>query len=146
MKNILIPYDGSEQGTRVVAKGKIIALALNANVILLNVINETFPIYTFGHAVASIGDISQLYVEFRKKSEELLKEARDSFGEFKDNVQVVSIEGDAASKIIDYISGNQIDLVIMGYHGGGSTINKFLMGSVTTKVLHHVSIPVMVVK
>jgi len=146
MKKILIPYDGSDEGGRVIDKAKEIIRIFDGNIIILNVINETFPIYSFGHAVAAVGDVSQLYAEFRKRSEELLKNAKDSFGEMSEKVQVVSLEGDAANKIIDYVKNNDIDLVIMGYHGNGSNLNRFLMGSVATKVLHHIQKPVMIVK
>jgi nucleotide-binding universal stress UspA family protein len=55
------------------------------------------------------------------------------------------IEGDAASEIIDEAEKGDYDLVIMETHSMKEN-KRFLLGSVTNKVVHHIKVPVLVVK
>lgn len=146
MKRILIPIDGSEYSMRAIEKGKELAKVFDSNVILISVIHPTYPIYSFGHNVAPIMNIDLINQDIRKMSEENLDAAVKLFGPKTDKITGITLEGDPANAIIDYVNSNEIDLVIMGSHGLGAVVNRMLMGSVTNKVLHHVKTPVMVVK
>ncbi|HCX03684.1 MAG TPA: hypothetical protein DHM42_04290 [Clostridiales bacterium] len=55
------------------------------------------------------------------------------------------IEGDAASEIIDEAEKGEYDLVIMETHSMKEN-KRFLLGSVTNKVVHHIKVPILVVK
>lgn len=57
----------------------------------------------------------------------------------------VSMTGPVAQSIADYAKNNNIDHIIMGTRGLGS-ISGLLLGSVTTKVLTLVNIPVTLIK
>ena len=148
MKNILIPIDSSEYSTNAIEMGKKMAKAFGSKVVLINVLDIILPItyYEVNRYVEAGGNIPNLYEESHKQAEELLKKAKESFGEMSKDVETVVLEGDSANKIIEYTNDNDFDLVIMGSHGVGSALNRFLMGSVTTKVLHHIKKPILVVK
>jgi nucleotide-binding universal stress UspA family protein len=148
MKNILIPIDGSEYSQKAVEMGKKMAKAFSSKVVLLNVLDIILPIsyYEITKYVEAGGNIPNLYDESQKQADDLLKKAKESFGEMSKNVETVVLEGDTANKIIEYTNANDFDLVIMGSHGIGSALNRFLMGSVTTKVLHHINKPILVVR
>jgi nucleotide-binding universal stress UspA family protein len=53
--------------------------------------------------------------------------------------------GDIAETIAHYVKEKKIDQIIMGTRGAGSVAN-MLLGSVATKVLHLVEVPVLLVK
>lgn len=146
MKNILIPIDGSEFGDRAVEIGKLFAKAFNSNVVLLNVPHVVFPVYAYGYGVAMLDNPYEIYKRAQDESAELLTSVKRSFGEMSDKVEIISLKGNASEAIIDYINANNFDLIIMGSHGLGAILNRLLLGSVTTKVLHHVKTPVLVVK
>ena len=146
MKKILILYDGSEPSIRALDKGKEIVKSFGSGVTLLNVVHNPFPNFTLGHHPAPMGDIKLMYDEIYKKSEELLAMAKKEFLDITKNVETLILEGDPANKIIEYINNEDLELVIIGYHGWGASMNQFMMGSITTKVLHHVKKPVLVVK
>ena len=76
----------------------------------------------------------------------MLQKATHTFGDMAEKVEMVSTEGDPAKSIVDFAEANDIDLIIMGSHGLDAVLNRLLMGSVTTRVLHHTTIPVLVVK
>jgi nucleotide-binding universal stress UspA family protein len=148
MKNILIPIDGSEHSINAVEMGKKMAKAFGSKVVLLNVLDIILPIsyYEITKYVEAGGSIPNLYDEAQMQADDLLKKAKESFGDMSKDVETVVLEGDSANKIIEYSNANDFDLVIMGSPGVGSSLNRFLMGSVTTKVLHHINKPILVVK
>lgn len=53
--------------------------------------------------------------------------------------------GDIAQQLNGYARDNQIDLIVMGTHGQGAFKN-LVMGSIATKVLATVDVPVLLVK
>jgi nucleotide-binding universal stress UspA family protein len=56
-------------------------------------------------------------------------------------VTQVVLAGDPAQQIVDYANAGKVDLIIMPTHGYGP-FRRFLLGSVTAKVLHDASCPV----
>ena len=56
-------------------------------------------------------------------------------------VRITIVEGDAATEICRFADEQQIDLVVMPSHGHGP-FRRFLLGSVTAKVLHDCKCPV----
>src|ERR1035438_1854787 len=51
------------------------------------------------------------------------------------------VEGDPAGQIVDYARDHDIGLIVMATHGYGP-FRRFLLGSVTAKVLHDAGCPV----
>lgn len=51
------------------------------------------------------------------------------------------VEGDPARQIVDYARNHDVDLIVMATHGYGP-FRRFLLGSVTAKVLHDAACPV----
>ncbi len=146
MKKILIPVDGSAYSKKAVEHGKMIARAFNSDVVLLNVLQVNFPLVTAGPFGQNAEYVTKLYDEAKKASEAFLQESAKEFEGIAENVETVSLHGEAADAIVDYVDKNDVDLIIMGSHGMGAIMNRLFTGSVTTKVLHHVGKPVLVVK
>lgn len=146
MKNILIPIDGSVYSDKAVEKGREIGEAFDSNVVLLNIMPPFTANATYGYAVLPLDMIKEEYEISRKNSEAVLASAKKSFAAMGTKVSTVSLHGDTADAIIDYIKSNSFDLVVMGSHGLGAILNRLLTGSVTTKVLHHIQIPILIVK
>jgi nucleotide-binding universal stress UspA family protein len=141
MKNILIPVDGSAYSQKAVEMGKELAKAFDSTVTIVNVV--TLMVSPTGRIHY---DYSADIEEKVKEAEKLLEEAKSKFEGRTDKVNTVILHGDAADMIIDYANGNDFDLVIMGSHGVGAVLTRILTGSVTTKVLHHIHKPVLVIK
>jgi len=60
-------------------------------------------------------------------------------------VEVKEIEGDPASEIIDEAEEGNYDLVVMKTHGMKG-IKRFMLGSVTNKVVHHIQKPILIIR
>jgi len=143
MKHILIPVDGSEYSTKAIEMGKQMAKAFDSDVTILNVVPlELSP---------SVGRGNYMYVpilsdEIPESNAEVLDGAKKQFKGTGIKVKTVCKHGIVADEIVDYAYENEVDLVIMGSHGLGALKNRIMTGSVTTKVLHHIDKPVLVIK
>jgi len=61
-------------------------------------------------------------------------------------VETFSVQGNVSDEIVRFADENKINLVVMGSHGLGALKNRLMTGSVTTRVLHHIDVPVLVIK
>jgi nucleotide-binding universal stress UspA family protein len=78
---------------------------------------------------------------------ELAKVGRGQLQDFRDQLQDLDVrrvlyDGDPADVIVGFAKSEKIDLIAMPTHGYG-VFRRFLIGSVTAKVLHDVSCPVL---
>lgn len=143
MKNILIPVDGSDYSMKAIDAGKTVAKAFDSNVFILSVVTPELKI--------SSGRGSNIYApllmdELQERSSAILDEAKKQFQGMPNKVETSSVQGYVADEIVRFAAENKIDLVIMGSHGLGALKNRLMTGSVTTRVLHHIDVPVLVIK
>jgi len=131
LKRILFPVDFSDKCKDAAHAVRTLALEFGAEVILLNVV-ETFEeemVYAKDDVAARVA---------------IAKKRLDAFlcGEFKDlHVRPVVLTGYAAELIVEYAHREKMDLIMMPTHGYGM-FRRFLLGSVTSKVLHDANCPV----
>lgn len=143
MKNILIPVDGSDYSIKAIEAGKQFAKAFGSTVTILNVI----PIeLSRGAGRGNFMYVPTIADDMPDFSEQILKDAQKPFEGTDIPIKKVSKQGNIADIIVDYTHQNDIDLVIMGSHGLGALKNRLMTGSVTTRVLHHIDKPVLVIK
>jgi nucleotide-binding universal stress UspA family protein len=76
---------------------------------------------------------------------EILQEGGAYLHRFGIEAEPILLHGDAATEIIDYAKGQQIDLIVSGSRGL-STAKSWLLGSVSRKLVHYAGSSVMVVK
>ena len=137
ISKILFPVDFSEQCTAAAPNVAEWALHFKAKLTLLHVL-EIPPVW--------YADLAADELEALVPTEELLKEKRgqldlylrDEFRRIPDVDRAVQ-KGNPAEVIAEYARG--ADLVMMPTHGRGP-FRRFLLGSVTAKVLHDVECPV----
>jgi nucleotide-binding universal stress UspA family protein len=134
-KRILVGVDGSENSLRAVRKAAEIALPFHSEIVLLNVLQPTESAYYTGMPTTEEAE--------RAKGEEKLHRAKTLCEEagLKTNTKVML--GYPAEVILD-LSEDGFDLVIVGTRGT-SGLARFLMGSVSSRVVQFSKVPVMVV-
>jgi nucleotide-binding universal stress UspA family protein len=146
MKKMLIAYDGSD------ASKKAVDLALKCcgkddQITLLTVIPAELAESSFTKMLLPTIDLSQIVKSgtFKEKAMETLsKVAR----EIKDKVPKVNIaveSGDPADEILITAKKYNADIIVVGYKGYGKE-GRFLLGSVTDKVVRHAGVSVLVVR
>jgi nucleotide-binding universal stress UspA family protein len=143
MKNILIPVDGSEYSMKAIEAAKVIAKAFDSNVFILSVVSPEIQVTS--------GRGGNLYVpmlmdELIEHSQKILDDSKKQFEGMKNQIETVMEKGYVADEIVRFATEKNIDLVVMGSHGLGALKNRLMTGSVTTRVLHHIDVPVLVIK
>ncbi len=83
--------------------------------------------------------------QYQAISERILEIAKSKFEDTGIPVTTHVIQGNPAHEIIEFADKQSCDMIIMCTHGMG-TVKRFMLGSVTNKVVHHASVPVLVVR
>jgi nucleotide-binding universal stress UspA family protein len=134
--HILFPVDFSDECAGIVPFVESWAAHFDARVTLLNVLEMPAAYYSDSSAFVSAVDIESL-LETRKCRLESFAP-----GSFRNpNDQRIVAQGLAASTIVDLAGREGVDLIMMPTRGYGP-FRRFLLGSVTAKLLHDCPCPV----
>ncbi|RLF29587.1 MAG: hypothetical protein DRN08_01395 [Thermoplasmata archaeon] len=146
MKKILIAYDGSD------ASKKAIEMALKCahsddEIILLTVIPAELVESSFTKMLLPTIDLSSIVKSgtFKEKAMETISKVAKDIEDSVKKVDVVVEAGDAADEILLAAKKYDVDIIVVGYKGYGKE-GRFLIGSVTDKIVRHASTSVMVVR
>ncbi|UCD14130.1 MAG: universal stress protein [Thermoplasmatales archaeon] len=146
MKKLLIAYDGSEAST------KAIDVALKCSnkedeVILLTVIPAALVESTFTNMLLPTIDLKSVVKSgsFKEKAMKKMNEIAKQMEGKISKVDTVVESGDAADEILLTSKKHEADIIVIGYKGYGKE-GRFLLGSVTDKVVRHASKSVLVVR
>jgi nucleotide-binding universal stress UspA family protein len=139
---IAIAVDGSENSLRAVREAVNISSALKEKpaLVLLNV-----HLSALISPVAKGIDRHQIEQYMDQIAEEELKEAKAILTQSGHDFSVIKGHGEVAATILDIIKKEKLNLLIVGGKGR-SSISDLILGSVTTKLISHSPIPVLVVK
>ena len=77
--------------------------------------------------------------------EKVMREAQSKLGDTTLQVVTEVLEGPPAEAILRVAETRECDLIVMGSRGLGE-LKAVLLGSVSDKVLHHSTVPVLIVK
>lgn len=135
---ILFPTDGSEGSAAALDHAVGQALAHDASLHVIYVVEENLP----GIAAGS----PDLYSILEERGEQALEDARNQAR----LAGVKSIEGTIGTGspyrvIIEYADEQDVDLIVMGTHGRRG-IDRYLLGSVAEKVVRTANCPVLTVR
>jgi nucleotide-binding universal stress UspA family protein len=143
MKKIIVPCDFSEQAVNAFRVALDLAEQSKGEVHLVNVIelpimHDTvlMPVLTFEET---------LLEELQQKVEKQFQKLSSKYG--SENVKVRSkvLFGSTAHMILDYITSEKIDLVVMGTHGARG-VREYLIGSNAEKFVRRSTVPVLAIK
>ena len=139
MRKVLVPVDGSEHSLQV-AKFLIKQAGEYKVPLDIHLLNVQHPLPGTIRGVAE--QARQFHNEEGAKA---LDGARKLLDEARLQYAYHIVVGDAASAIAQAVTEHQCDHVVMGTRGMGNVRN-MLLGSVATKVLHTVDVPVTLIK
>lgn len=143
-KKILIPVDGSELALKAVATGVKFASEVGAHVVFLHA--RAPYIAPYAAEVAMMDGETQTMFErsISEDSDRILADAKhiaDASGVANQSVSAVSSRAELF--IENTVKEMGCDLIVIGTHGRGA-VGRFIMGSVTTRLLHLSPVPVLV--
>lgn len=139
LKNVLFPVDFSNR-----CRGAARVLdALHSHFDLEVTLAHVLPPPHLEYSMADLGGgVIQEYTiarteQARKDLEYFLDDELKGF-----RLHRILLEGDPARKLTEYAHNNQMDLIVMPTHGYGG-FRRFMLGSITAKVLHDADCPVL---
>jgi nucleotide-binding universal stress UspA family protein len=146
MKKMLVAYDGSDASKKAI---EVVAKCADKDdeVTLLTVVPAELAESSFTKMLLPTIDLSNIV-----KSGSFKDKAKDSLGkvvkEIENHVSKVNVvvdDGDPADEILITAKKTEADIIVIGYKGYGKE-GRFLLGSVTDKVVRHASKSVLVVR
>lgn len=142
-KKIVVPIDFSDCSRHALTRAIEWAKAFGASVEVLYVwepphyLMPDTTVFIPGHPDQTMIDYAQ--AEAKKSMDDFL----EKHGSAKDlPLTVQMLSGPPAETILNYVQNNAIDLIVMGTHGR-TGLQRFLIGSVTEKIVRRASCPVL---
>jgi nucleotide-binding universal stress UspA family protein len=150
MKKVLIALDYDASAQKVAEVGHTLAVAMNADVVLLHVIadpvyyssTEYSPIMGFGGFMDV--DLLQpdIMDQLKKTSLDFLETTKKHLED--DTIKTYVAEGDFAVSILSVAKELNVDVIVMGSHSR-KWLENIVMGSVAENVLHDTTIPLFII-
>ena len=137
-EEILVPTDGGPAAGAAVAHAIELAASEDARIHGLFVVDES-PYASMGSGAAEI--IETIQQDGEQAVHNIAEEA-DSVG--VDSTETVATGG-ASERITEYADENDIDVIVMGTHGREG-LDRYLLGSVTERVVRSSDVPVLTVR
>jgi nucleotide-binding universal stress UspA family protein len=141
MKPIMLATDGSPSAEAATREAIDLAKHLGVPLLAVSVEHHSVPSYGYyGYA--------EVVAEIRKaehnRVEKLLESVSDRACEAGVECETLPLEGLPARDLCETAAQRDVRLIIIGAHGWGR-IGRLIHGSVSTYVLHHAPVPVLVV-
>jgi nucleotide-binding universal stress UspA family protein len=142
INNILVPTDFSEPADAAIQYAKALASEFGSRVHLLHVVPEPVA-YPWGTELSTFS-LANILSESETGALERLQAFASSLGVPANRIVTQAAVGRPVDKILDYISTERIDLVVMGTHGRGA-VGHLLVGSVAERIVRRSPVPVLTV-
>ena len=138
LAKILFPVDFSERSVGAARYVKTLASRFQSQVTMLHVLPP--PHYEFSALEVGGAVLNEL---FANRAQQVSRELEEFLREELAEVAVTRVlaEGDPAKTIVQRAASEASNLIVMPTHGYGS-FRRFILGSVTAKVLHDADCPV----
>ena len=138
LQHILLPVDFSDRCSGMAGYVQLLAKTYNSKVSLLHVAEYVF----LGPTGAGLPPVP---IDPPQERIDELTELLNAFGaKHFSGIGLTSTvrKGDPAGEIVEYAKKESVDLIAMPTHGRG-IFRRFLLGSITAKVIHDATIPVL---
>jgi len=137
---ILVPVDGSDNSYRALDAALFLSEKLGSNITVLHVMEEV-PITH----IESQKLLSELLENYKKENQDILSKCSEIARKKGLTINTILLQGNPASIILDFSKKEKYDIVIMGSRGMGK-FKEIILGSVSSKIVHHSSCPVMLIR
>ncbi|OBQ54815.1 universal stress protein [Halodesulfovibrio spirochaetisodalis] len=137
-KKILVPVDGSKHALLAKHRALAIAESMDAEIVLVHVL-DPIPSIIGGHAR------SELHAEMEADANKIFEEYTPSLEEKRIRYKTVVVSGRPFGAICKVADEEQCDLICIGARGL-SNVEGMLLGSVSSSIIAHCRLPVLVVR
>lgn len=138
LPSILLPVDFSERSISAAPYAKALACRFHSELQIVHVVDTTmYGMFGLGYDRSAVSEFAPGYLKRAERNLDhfMVDELRGL------KVKRVLLYGDPARTVVKYADSEHSALIILPTHGHGP-FRQFLLGSVTTKVLHDANCPV----
>lgn len=139
MKKILVAHDGSKLSDSALRTAVEIAIKFNSSLTVLSVIPELYL------TELSDTDRAKIMNALTEETKIAMERIRVSLAGKPIESKTIIRQGPPAEKILETAQKMKVDLIVTGSHGRHGA-KKFLLGSVSSKIVDYAGCPVLVVK
>ena len=144
--NIVVAVDGSESSNKVYNVAAQLAKLSNGKLIIVHVVVTPPLPLSGGLFYPDVSGIDRIRIDLEEAGRRLLQNYSEmSTNEYSIEVETILAHGYPPDAIIREADAKGADLIVVGSRGF-SGAKQFFIGSVPNSVLHHSSIPVLLVK
>ena len=141
-QRMIVPLDGSPLAERVIPHAAELARPLGLEVVLMRVFGVPTPVFAEDYGPY----VEELWTQLEDEAQKYLTEKKQQLlAQGLTNVATIVTAGFPAEKIIDAAQQRKDAVVAMSTHGR-SGVNRFVMGSVTDRVVRHGGDPVLIIR
>lgn len=140
-KRILIATDGSKASENVADFGIEIAKSSGAKIYAVYVIDVTF----LDSVLMDETSVKNVYAKFEIIGSEAISLIEENAKAAGIEAAPILLKGNPAEKILDFAENHKVDMIVIGSTGKSGT-ERFMLGSVSEKVVRHAKVPVLVVR
>ena len=137
---VLVAVDGSDNSFRALDAALLFSEKLGANVTAIHVI-DVIPVLH----IQSEKLLRELVDAYKKESQRILSKCSEIATRKGLSINTKLLQGHAGSTILDFCEKGKYDIIVMGSRGMGK-LKELVLGSVSSKVVHHSSCPVMITR
>jgi nucleotide-binding universal stress UspA family protein len=138
--NILVPVDGSDNSYRALDAALLFSEKLGSNITAVHVM-EQVPITHIGSEKL----LSEFLEAYKKENQDILSNCSEIATQKGLTLKTLLLQGNPASVILDYSKQEKFDLLIMGSRGMGK-FKELILGSVSSKIVHHSPCAVLLIR
>ena len=142
MKKILMPVERYQEDYKIIDEALDIAKKFDSTITLFYVDDSKVVLNRL--QADSYEDIEKVMAS-KKVEDSSINSIAEKYNKKDVKTEIKEIVGDPATEILKEVEEGDYDLVIMRTHGMGPT-KRFMLGSVTNKVVHHIKKPILVVR
>jgi nucleotide-binding universal stress UspA family protein len=139
MQKILVAHDGSKSSDKALKKAVELSISSNGSLTVLAVVPELYL------TELPEADRNRIFESLSEETRQAMEKIRKSLSGKSIDVKTLIRQGDPAEKILETAQKMKVDLIVTGSHGRHGA-KKFLLGSVSSKVVDYSKCPVLVVK
>ena len=137
---ILVPVDGSDNSHRALDAALLLSEKLGAKVTAIHVM-EDIPVLH----VQSEKLLREVLDAYKKESQLILSKCSEIATKKGLSINTRLLQGNVGSTILDFCEKEKYDIIVMGSRGMGK-FKELILGSVSSKVVHHSRFPVLVIR
>jgi nucleotide-binding universal stress UspA family protein len=137
---ILVPVDGSDISYRALDSALFLSERLGSKITAIHVIEKVPTVYIQSQKI-----LDEILETHKNESQKILDECSSIATKKGIAINTTLLEGNPASTILEFCQMEKYEVIIIGSRGMGH-FKELILGSVSSKILHHSLCPVLLIR